>query len=93
MKDSFGARSTLAVGDDSFELFRLDAVTEGHVSQLPYSLKVLLENLLRHEDGVDVTASDIEALANWEAGAEPSTEIAFTPSRANFRMSGSSSAT
>jgi len=81
MKDSFGARSTLAVGDDSLEIYRLDAVTEGHVAQLPYSLKILLENLLRHEDGRDVTRDDILALANWDPKADPSTEISFTPSR------------
>ncbi|MDJ0906044.1 MAG: aconitate hydratase AcnA [Woeseiaceae bacterium] len=81
MKDSFGARSTLAVGDDSFEIYRLDAVTEGHAAQLPYSLKILLENLLRHEDGRDVTRDDILALANWDPKADPSTEISFTPSR------------
>jgi aconitate hydratase len=81
MKDSFGARSTLAVGDDSLEIFRLDAVTEGHAKQLPYSLKILLENLLRHEDGRDVTRDDILALANWDPQAAPSTEISFTPSR------------
>jgi aconitate hydratase A / 2-methylisocitrate dehydratase len=81
MKDSFGARSTLAVGQDSFEIFRLDAVTEGHVARLPYSLKILLENLLRHEDGRDVTRDDILALATWDPDAEPATEISFTPSR------------
>jgi aconitate hydratase len=81
MKDSFGARSTLAVGDDSLEIYRLDAVTEGHAAQLPYSLKILLENLLRHEDGRDVTRDDILALANWDPKADPSTEISFTPSR------------
>jgi aconitate hydratase len=81
MKDSFGARSTLTVGDDSFEIFRLDAVTGGHAHRLPYSLKILLENLLRHEDGRDVTRDDILALANWDPKAEPSTEISFTPSR------------
>ena len=51
MTDSFGARSTLTVGDDQFEIYRLDAVSEGHVAKLPYSLKILLENLLRNEDG------------------------------------------
>jgi aconitate hydratase len=81
MKDSFGARSTLAVGGDDLEIFRLDAVTEGHVAKLPYSLKILLENLLRHEDGRDVTREDILALANWDPKADPSTEISFTPSR------------
>jgi len=81
MKDSFGARSTLSVGDDSLEIFRLDAVTDGHAEKLPYSLKILLENLLRHEDGRDVTREDILALANWDPKAAPSTEISFTPSR------------
>jgi aconitate hydratase len=81
MKDSFGARSTLAVDGDDLEIFRLDAVTEGHVAKLPYSLKILLENLLRHEDGRDVTRDDIIALANWDPKADPSTEISFTPSR------------
>ncbi len=81
MKDSFGARSSLAVDGDDFEIFRLDAVSEGHVERLPYSLKILLENLLRHEDGRDVTRDDILALANWDPKAEPSTEISFTPSR------------
>ena len=81
MKDTFGARSTLAVGGENFEIFRLAAVSEGHVDKLPYSLKILLENLLRHEDGRDVTRDDILALANWDPKAEPSTEISFTPSR------------
>ena len=81
MKDSFGARSTLVVGGNDLEIFRLDAVTEGHVAKLPYSLKILLENLLRHEDGRDVTRDDILALASWDPNAEPNTEISFTPSR------------
>jgi aconitate hydratase len=81
MTDSFGARSTLAVGANEFEIFRLDAVEEGHADRLPYSLKILLENLLRHEDGRDVTRDDILALANWDAKAVPNTEISFTPSR------------
>jgi aconitate hydratase len=81
MTDSFGARSALEVGGDQFEIYRLDAVKNGHVDRLPYSLKVLLENLLRHEDGRDVTRDDILALANWDPGAAPSTEISFTPSR------------
>ncbi|MDX2412636.1 MAG: hypothetical protein QNK16_09940, partial [Woeseiaceae bacterium] len=71
MKDSFGARSKLAVGSGTFEIFRLDAVSEGHVDRLPYSLKILLENLLRHEDGSDVTREDILALANWDPKAAP----------------------
>ena len=81
MKDTFGARSTLAVGGNDYEIFRLDAVKEGHVDRLPYSLKILLENLLRHEDGRDVTRDDILALANWDPKAEPNTEISFTPAR------------
>jgi aconitate hydratase len=81
MKDTFGARSTLTVGGKDYEIFRLDAVKEGHVAKLPYSLKILLENLLRHEDGRDVTRDDILALANWDPKADPSTEISFTPSR------------
>jgi aconitate hydratase len=81
MKDTFGARSTLTVGGNDYEIFRLDAVSDGHVARLPYSLKILLENLLRHEDGRDVTRDDILALANWDPKAEPSTEISFTPSR------------
>ncbi len=81
MTDSFGARSTLSVGGNDYEIYRLDAVKEGHVDRLPYSLKVLLENLLRHEDGRDVTRDDILALANWDPTAAPSTEISFTPAR------------
>ena len=81
MKDTFGARSTLTVGGKDYEIFRLDAVKEGHVAKLPYSLKILLENLLRHEDGRDVTRDDILALANWDPKADPSTEISFTPAR------------
>ena len=81
MTDSFGARSKLAVGKNEFDIYRLDAVKEGHVDRLPYSLKILLENLLRHEDGRDVTREDILALANWDPTATPSTEISFTPAR------------
>ncbi|MEL7298159.1 MAG: aconitate hydratase AcnA [Pseudomonadota bacterium] len=81
MKDSFGAKSTLMVGQQSYDMFRLSSIAEGHVDRLPFSLKVLLENLLRHEDGRDVTRDDILALANWDPTAAPATEIAFTPSR------------
>jgi len=81
MTDSFGARSTLTVGGKDYEIYRLDAVKDGHVERLPYSLKILLENLLRHEDGRDVTRDDILALANWDPKADPSTEISFTPAR------------
>ena len=77
--NSFGARDTLRVGDESYEIFRLDAV-EGS-NRLPYSLKVLLENLLRTEDGVNVTADHIRALGGWDAKAQPSQEIQFTPAR------------
>jgi aconitate hydratase len=81
MTDSFGARSILDVGGKEFEIYKLDAVQEGHVGRLPFSLKILLENLLRFEDGRDVTREDILALANWDPAAVPSTEISFTPSR------------
>jgi aconitate hydratase len=82
-QDSFGAKSTLTVGDRDYEIFRLDAVTgEGlDVDSLPFSLKVLLENLLRTEDGADITADDIKALAGWDADAQPDKEIQFTPAR------------
>jgi aconitate hydratase len=82
-KDSFGAKGTLEVGDASYQLYRLSAVTgEGlDVDSLPYSLKVLLENLLRTEDGADITADDIRAVAGWDAAAEPDKEIQFTPAR------------
>ncbi len=81
MKDSFGSRSTLAVDGTDYQIFRLDAVKDGHADRLPYSLKILLENLLRFEDGRDVTREDILALASWDPKAEPSTEISFTPAR------------
>src|SRR6187431_3144839 len=77
--NSFGAKSTLSVGDASYEIFRLDAVEGSDL--LPYSLKILLENLLRTEDGANITADDIRALANWDPSAEPSKEIQFTPAR------------
>src|SRR3982751_4865375 len=82
-KDTFGAKSTLEVGDQSYQIYRLSAVTgEGlDVDSLPFSLKVLLENLLRTEDGADITADDIKALAGWDADAEPDKEIQFTPAR------------
>ncbi|MQA08752.1 MAG: aconitate hydratase AcnA [Pseudonocardiaceae bacterium] len=78
-KDSFGARDTLRVGEASYEVFRLSAVDGAE--RLPYSLKILLENLLRTEDGQNITAEHIRALGNWDAKAEPSTEIQFTPAR------------
>lgn len=78
-KNSFGARDTLKVGDNSYEIYRLDAV-EG-TKKLPYSLKVLAENLLRTEDGANITKEHIEAIANWDPDADPSIEIQFTPAR------------
>ncbi len=81
-ENSFGAKSTLEVGGREYEIFRLDALAERFdVKRLPFSLKVLLENLLRTEGAGAVTAKDIEALAAWEAEAQPSKEIAFTPAR------------
>ncbi|WP_431037610.1 aconitate hydratase AcnA [Streptomyces sp. P6-2-1] len=77
--NSFDARSTLRVGDESYEIFRLDKV-EGS-ARLPYSLKVLLENLLRTEDGANITADHIRAIGNWDSQAQPSQEIQFTPAR------------
>ncbi|GAA4286085.1 aconitate hydratase [Georgenia daeguensis] len=77
--DSFKSRGTLDVGGESYEIFRLAAV-EG-LERLPYSLKILAENLLRTEDGKNVTADHVRALAEWDATAEPSTEIQFTPAR------------
>jgi aconitate hydratase len=81
-ENSFGAKDTLDVGDRRYEIFRLDALQQRFdVARLPFSLKVLLENLLRTEGNGSVTAADIEALASWDAKAQPSTEIAFTPAR------------
>ena len=81
-KDSFGSRSTLEVGGRSYEIHRLDALQERFdVARLPYSIKVLLENVLRLEDGESVTADDVEAIARWDAKAEPSAEIPFQPAR------------
>jgi aconitate hydratase len=80
--DSFGARSTLEVSGRNYEVFRLDALEERFdVARLPYSVKVLLENVLRLEDGRSVTAADVEAIAGWDASAEPSVEIPFQPAR------------
>ncbi|WP_226436944.1 aconitate hydratase AcnA [Rhodococcus yananensis] len=77
--DSFGAKGTLQVGDNSYEIFRLSAVPG--TEKLPYSLKVLAENLLRTEDGANITADHIRAIANWDPSADPSVEIQFTPAR------------
>ncbi|WP_206517979.1 aconitate hydratase AcnA [Rhodococcus sp. X156] len=78
-KDSFGARGTLEVGDDSYEIYRLSAVPG--TEKLPYSLKILAENLLRTEDGSNITEDHVTALAEWDPSAEPNTEIQFTPAR------------
>ncbi|HEY0639078.1 MAG TPA: aconitate hydratase [Pseudonocardiaceae bacterium] len=77
--NSFGARGTLDVGGTSYEVFRLSAVDGAE--RLPYSLKILLENLLRTEDGANITAGHVRALAAWDPEAEPDTEIQFTPAR------------
>jgi aconitate hydratase len=80
--DSFDARADLEVGDQTYEIFRLDALQSKYdVARLPYSLKILLENLLRFEDGKAVTAEDVENVAKWAAKDEPSKEIAYTPAR------------
>ncbi len=82
--DSFKSRATLTIGGRSVDIFRLDALSKakiGDVDTLPYSIRVLLENLLRNEDDKTVTRSDIEAVANWDPKAEPSLEIAYRPAR------------
>src|ERR1700729_928869 len=80
--NSFDARAEFRVGERTYEIFRLDALQSRYdVARLPFSLKILLENLLRNEDGESVRAGHIEALAGWNARAEPSEEIAFTPAR------------
>ena len=82
MQDSFSVRRTLSVNDKNYSYCSLPVLGESiDISRLPFSLKILLENLLRHEDGIDITHSDIEALARWDSQAKPVTEIAFTPSR------------
>ncbi|MCF7984258.1 MAG: aconitate hydratase AcnA [Thiohalocapsa sp.] len=79
MHDSFKAKSRLDVHGKPYEIFRVDAVANS--ARLPFSMKILLENLLRHEDGVTVRRADIEALANWDPTAEPDTEIQYRPAR------------
>jgi aconitate hydratase len=81
MTDSFKARTTLKVGAQQYEILSLAALKSLNVDRLPFSLKILLENLLRFEDGVNVTKNDIEALLKWNAKAAPNYEIAFTPAR------------
>ena len=81
MTDSFKARSTLEVSGQSYQIFNIAALGAQRVARLPYSLKILLENLLRFEDGVNVTRADIEALLSWDPKATPTHEISFTPAR------------
>src|SRR4051812_38389058 len=81
MIDSFKTRSTLKLAGTDYQIFNLAALGPDRVARLPYSLKVLLENLLRFEDGVNVTRADIEALLEWDPKAPPSHEISFTPAR------------
>src|SRR5580700_7544717 len=81
--NSFGSQTSLESGKKTYEIYRLNALEKKGVnlSRLPYSLRILLENLLRHEDGKSVTADDIEFLANWDPKATPSREIAYMPAR------------
>src|SRR5438067_9369617 len=81
--DSFGSRSTLRVGGKDYDIYRIDALDKQGIStkHLPYSLRILLENLLRTEDGRTVTRNEIRALASWNGKSKPDREIAFTPSR------------
>jgi len=81
MTDSFKTRTTLKVGERSYEIFSLAALPAEKLARLPFSLKILLENLLRFEDGVNVTRNDIEAVLNWDPKVTPAYEIAFTPAR------------
>src|SRR6187431_1430765 len=81
MTGSSNTRSTLQVGSRSYDYWSFAKLPADKVARLPYSLKILLENLLRFEDGVNVTKADIEALLNWDPQATPSYEIAFTPAR------------
>jgi aconitate hydratase len=81
MKDSFKARTQLACSGKNYEIFSLAALKGYDLGRLPFSLKILLENLLRFEDGVNVTRQDVEALLKWDAKAAPSYEISFTPAR------------
>jgi aconitate hydratase len=81
MKHTVDARSALRVNDRDYRIWSLESLGKERVGRLPYSLRILLENLLRHEDGVNVTRRDIESLLDWDPQAEPETEIAFTPAR------------
>ncbi len=83
MRDELGCRDSFEADGKSFAFYSLQKLSDKHpqVKRLPYSLKILLENLLRHEDGLNITETDIAGLANWDAKAEPETEISFTPAR------------
>ena len=82
MTNSYNARTTLKVNDKEYEIYSLKALeSASSLAKLPFSHKILLENLLRHEDGLNITKDDIDTLINWDAKAEPSQEIAFTPAR------------
>jgi aconitate hydratase len=81
MAREIDAKAVLSVDGTDYQIYQLQAVTEGHVDRLPYSLKILLENLLRNADGGDVSPEDISAIANWDPSADPSHEISFTPAR------------
>src|SRR5712675_2486586 len=81
MTDSFKTRTTLTSGGRVYEIHNVAALGAARTQRLPYSLKILLENLLRFEDGVNVTRADIDALLSWDPAAAPSYEIAFTPAR------------
>ena len=79
--NTFGAQATLTSGSKTVNYFSLAALKDHDLTRLPFSLRILLENLLRHEDGRTVTADDIKFLASWDAKAEPSKEIAYMPAR------------
>src|SRR5258706_2160633 len=81
MTDSFKTRTTLSSGGRDYEIHNVAALGAARTQRLPYSLKILLENLLRFEDGVNVTRADIEAVLNWNPQAPPAHEISFTPAR------------
>src|SRR6056297_890699 len=82
MRDELNCRDTLEANGKTYHFYSLAKLGEKHdISRLPYSLKILAENLLRHEDGENITEDDIAAIANWDPNAEPSQEIAFTPAR------------
>ncbi len=81
MTDSFKARTTLRSGGKDYDIWSFKALPQDKLARLPYSLKILLENQLRFEDGVNVTRADVEAILNWDAKAAPNYEISFTPAR------------